>query len=241
VGGPSKIDYGYKLISKQLQLKSMAASQAVVDGQKKDHLWIQRSSGSSDWNATKLFNYGDGCLLTSDNVFHIHGWYTYAGGGTQPPPVDPPVDPPSAGGCTAPQPPIYWTAETLPDGWDTGLIGQTRYVMTCVPHGNVVDCTVQNQRACDYCAAIGMGEAGGQIRCGCPVRNECPDTFKCEERVACEAYLTTGTVLESRNGATCSFKNNNPYQFEPSNGNCRLCGANGTTYNGERQGCGAWF
>jgi hypothetical protein len=120
-------------------------------------------------------------------------------------------------------------------------------VVGCKPHSNVIDCTVQNVRACDYCAAIGMGESGGQIRCGCPVRNECkppedkPQNFKCEERSACEQYLTGGTVLESRNGATCEFVHGNPSMFKPNAGNCRLCGVNGTTYRGERQGCGEWF
>ncbi len=161
-----------------------------------------------------------------------------------PAPTPTPVPP---AGCSAPLPPQVWTAETLPPGFDPGLLGHTRYVMTCRAHGNDVDCTVQNQRACDYCAAIGMGEMGGQIRCGCPVRNECkppgdePQNFKCAERVACEQYLTGGTVLESRNGATCEYVRGNPFVFRPNGGNCRLCGANGTTYNGQRQGCGEWL
>lgn len=238
--GPSAIDHGYRLIAKQLQLVDIAASQAVVGGETKDHLWVRRSPSSNDWNGTKLFFYGNGCLITGDGAFTVHGWYTYAGG-TTPPPVEP------SPGCSAPLPEQVWTAATIPPGFDQGLIGHTRYVMTCRAHGAVVDCTAQNQRACDYCAAIGMGEAGGQIRCGCPVRNEClppeqtpPQNFKCEERVACEKYLTSGTILESRNGATCEFADSNPFMFRPNDGNCRLCGANGTTYNGERLGCGGW-
>lgn len=170
-----------------------------------------------------------------------------APGGTTPPIPPDPTQPPVAG-CSAPLPPKVWTAETIPPGFDPALVGQTRYIIGCSPHSGVIDCTAQNVRACDYCAAIGMGEAGGQIRCGCPVRNECkpaeqtpPQNFKCEERVACEAYLTSGTVLESKNGAVCEFANGNSFQFKPNNGNCRLCGVNGTTYNGERQGCGGWF
>jgi hypothetical protein len=152
-----------------------------------------------------------------------------------------PPDPP-AGGCTAPQPPILWTAATIPPGFDQGLIGHTRYEMFCVAHGNAIDCTAKNVRACEYCAAIGMGESSpGVQRCDCPVRNECPGTFKCEERVACEQYLTGGTELESRNGATCEFVGGNPFVFRPSGGNCRLCGKNGTTYSGARQGCGGWY
>ena len=169
-------------------------------------------------------------------------------GGVPGPTPTPAPTPGPVPGCSAPLPPQVWTAETLPPGFDPALVGHTRYVMTCRAHGNVVDCTAQNQRACDYCAAIGMGEIGGQIRCGCPVRNEClpaeqipPQNFKCEERVACEAYLTGGTVLESRNGATCELVGGNPFVFRPNDGNCRLCGANGTIYNGQKQGCGAWF
>jgi hypothetical protein len=82
-----------------------------------------------------------------------------------------------------------------------------------------------------------MGEAGGQIRCGCPVRNECPGTFKCEERAACEGYLTGGTKLEAKegSGATCAFVNSNPFQFEPSGGDCRLCSVE------DPRVCGGWF
>jgi hypothetical protein len=86
-----------------------------------------------------------------------------------------------------------------------------------------------------------MGEISGQPRCGCPVRNECkpageePQNFKCEERVACEAYLTGGTKLQSRNGATCEFANNNPFQFFPNGGNCQLCSV------GDPRVCGDWF
>jgi hypothetical protein len=140
-------------------------------------------------------------------------------------------------------PPKVWTAVTLPDGWSEDQIGQPRWEIGCVPHSNVVDCTAKvAPHACGYCDAIGMGEIGGQIRCGCPVRNECkpveqtpPQNFKCEERVACEAYLTGGTKLESRNDATCEFAHGNPFQFHPSGGNCRLCSI------GDPRVCGGWF
>jgi hypothetical protein len=232
-GGPSKIDQGYLLISKELQKAGIAASQAVSSsGQKADHLWVRRSPSSKDWNASKLFFYGNGCLITGDGAFTVHGWYTFVGGDPTPPPVDPP---PTSGSCTAPLPPKVWTAETLPDGWGSDQIGQPRWELGCVPHGNVVDCTPKvAPHACDYCAAIGMGDIGGQPRCGCPVRNECPG-FKCEERAACEAYLTGGTQLVARNGATCEYANNNPLQFKPNNGNCQLCSV------GDPRVCGGWF
>jgi hypothetical protein len=239
VGGPPKIDYGYLLISKELQDAGIDASQAIVGGERKDHLWVRRAPGSNDWNGTKLFNYGSGCLITGDGAFNVHGWYTYAGGGTQPEPEPPPV-----AGCSSPLPPKVWTEETLPDGYGSDAVGQPRWELGCGlhPNGRVVDCTAKvAPHACDYCAAIGMGEISGQPRCGCPVRNECkpageePQNFKCEERVACEAYLTGGTKLQSRNGATCEFANNNPFQFFPNGGNCQLCSV------GDPRVCGDWF
>jgi hypothetical protein len=191
--------------------------------------------------------YGNGCTIAAASAFRqtwsCHGCTPPVGPippepPTGPQPTPPPTDPqPPVAGCKPPLPPKVWTAETLPPGYDGQLVGKTRYEMLCRPHGNVIDCTVQNVRACDYCDAIGMGEYDdGQNRCGCPVRPEgAPD------REVCEAYLTGGTKLEPKNGATCEFVHENPYMFRPSGGNCRLCGSNGTTYNGERQGCGDWF
>ena len=75
-----------------------------------DHLWVVRAPNSKDWNATKLFNYGTGCLITADGAFTVHGWYTYTGGTPTP-------EPPPVAGCSSPLPPKVWTAETLPDGW----------------------------------------------------------------------------------------------------------------------------
>lgn len=244
--GPSAIDRGYLLIAEELQEAGIAASQAKASsGKIADHLYVRRAPTSLDWNATKLFSYGNGCLITGDGAFTAHGWYTYTGS-DQPPP---PTDPPPAGGCTAPLPPKVWTAETLPDGWGSDQIGQPRWEIGCVPHGNVVDCTAKvAPRACDYCASIGMGEIGGQPRCGCPVRNECPG-FKCEERVACEAYLTGGTKLQTCAeakaadpkaecspvaGALCSFVGGNPFQFYPNAGQCRLCSKE------DGRVCGTW-
>jgi hypothetical protein len=232
-GGPGAIDQGYLLISKELQIAGGYASQGQTpSGERKDHLWVRRSSSSNDWNATKLFFYGNGCLITGDGAFTAHGWYTYVGSETTPPPEPPPV-----AGCSDPLPPKVWTAGTLPPGWGSDEIGKPRWVLGCKPHNNVIDCTAKVEpRACDYCASIGMGDIGGQQRCGCPVRNECPG-FKCEERQACEAYLTGGTKLEAKqgSGATCAFAHGNPFQFWPSGGNCRLCSV------GDPRVCGGWF
>jgi hypothetical protein len=236
VAGEPGIDAGYLLIAKELQVTGWAASQAQDSaGRKYDHLWVRGSPATKDWNATKLFNYGTGCLITGDGAFAAHGWYTFIGNDPTPQPVDPPPVEPPSGACGVPLPPKVWTVGTLPPGWGQDQIGKPRWEIGCTAHGNVIDCTAKvAPHACEYCADIGMGEAGGQIRCGCPVRNECPGV-KCEERVACEAYLTGGTKLESRNGATCSFARGNPFQFEPSGGNCRLCSV------GDPRVCGPWF
>jgi hypothetical protein len=166
-------------------------------------------------------------------------------GNAEPPPVDPP--PANPGSCSAPLPPKVWTAGTLPPNWGENEIGQPRWIIGCGPHpnGRVIDCSANvAPHACGYCDSIGMGEAGGQIRCGCPVRNECkpvdqtpPQNFKCEERVACEQYLTGGTKLVKKDGftGTCSFANSNPFQFEPSGGQCKLCSVE------DPRVCGGWF
>jgi hypothetical protein len=213
---------------------------------------VRGSPATKDWNATKLFNYGTGCLITGDGAFAAHGWYTFVGNDPTSPPVDPPpVEPPpvDTGSCSAPLPPKVWTAATLPRGWGEDRIGTPRWLIECGEHGRDIDCAPKvAPQACGYCDSIGMGEAGGQIRCGCPVRNECPGNFKCEERVACEAYLTGGTKLQTcaeakaedssvqctPSGEACEFVNDNPFMFRPSDGNCRLCSVE------DPRVCGRW-
>lgn len=156
----------------------------------------------------------------------------YCSASTPPPaPTPPPV---VDFGCPAPRPERVWTAETLPDGWGPDEIGRPRWLIDCGPHGNVIDCTAKvAPHACEYCASIGMGTMpdGVQPRCGCPVRKE-----DSPERGPCEAYLTGGTRLESRNGATCEFAHGNPFLFvKPSQGQCRLCSV------GDGRVCGGWL
>jgi hypothetical protein len=152
---------------------------------------------------------------------------------TQPPPGPaPPPAPPDGGSCSNPLPPKLWTAATLPDGWGEDEIGKPRWKIDC-EQKRVIDCTAHvAPQACAYCESIGMGTMpdGVQPRCGCPVRKE--DSL---EREPCEEYLTGGTKLESRNGATCAFVDDNPFLFEPSGGNCRLCSV------GDPRVCGGWF
>ena len=103
------------------------------------------------------------------------GWYVDCGGITPtptPPPTPSPTPPPGSA-CGDPHP------ETC-----------ERTQFSLKKHHQNWDSTYQCTRSCDYCEAIGMGEHGGVIRCGCPVRPECgqdapPDAI-CHEREACE-------------------------------------------------------
>lgn len=177
--------------------------------------------------------------------FHVYvggGWDHPEQGGTilwapqayrgawQPPgSAGPTPPPPVTSACPSPQPPRIWTAETLPRGWGQDQIGRPRWMIACKTHGPVIDCTPKlPSHSCDYCASIGMGEIGGNIRCDCPVR---PDGHP--DRVACEDFLAGGKlVLESRNGAEC--ERTAPTMFRPNGGNCRLCAP-------DKSVCGDWF
>jgi hypothetical protein len=233
-GGPSAIDHGYLLIAHALQRRGIAASQAVVDGEKKDHLWVRRAPASNDWNAAKLFHYGNGCLITADSAFTVHGWYTYAGAAPSPPP-------PSGSCPVAPCPDPTWTAATLPDGWGSDEIGRARWQFnSSIYVGRYLDNTAVVIRNEPYCAAIGLSPyADGQPRASCPVR---PDGHA--DRAAIELWLTGGYALESRAGATCAPHPSNPVMFEIGTGDCRLCSLN--RYPSKTSGappepvCGEW-
>jgi hypothetical protein len=168
----------------------------------------------------------DEIAVASSSTAPREGWHIYAGPEQGPGTIvwspqaargayAAPEDPQPLG-CTAPLP------DTTPGQWRFG----------CNATGHPwVDCTPVTI-GCEYCTKIGMGDGGS--RCTCPTRSECPG-FKCEERVACEKYITKGgTVLDSRNGAACEYRGDNPMQFWPNGGNCRLCNADKTV-------CGEWF
>jgi hypothetical protein len=94
----------------------------------------------------------------------------------------------------------------------------------------IVDNTAVTVDQEPFCRATGMSPmADGTLRAGCPMR---PDGHP--ERSAVEAWVTGGTKLEARNGATCTPVLGNPFQFYRAGGGCRLCSADGLT-------CGGWF
>ena len=131
----------------------------------------------------------------------------------------PPVPDPPATTCPA-QP----CPDRSPGAWK----------LNCKEHQrDKADCTPVTVRQEPYCRAIGMSpDAAGKLRAGCPMRPE--DWPAPGERQLLEAWLTGGTVLEARNGATCTGVLGNPFQFYLSGGNCRLCSADGLT-------CGGWM
>lgn len=185
---------------------------------------------SDPWQGFHVF-VGDDSIAIPPPSRRTVKWSPQAFSGSWVPPSGSPgspAPPPVSGACPAPQPPRVWTAETLPRGWGQDQIGKPRWGIACKPHGAVIDCTPKlPSHSCDYCASIGMGEIGGNIRCDCPVR---PDGHP--DRVACEDYLAEGKlVLEARNGATC--ERTAPTMFRPNGGNCRLC-------NPAKTVCGEW-
>lgn len=93
------------------------------------------------------------------------------------------------------------------------------------------DSTEVVDKACAFCASIGLGDMGGAIRCSCPVR---PDGHP--ERVAIEAWLTEGgAVRDGRNGQDCTPNHtDNPNAFLWGTGNCRMC-------NTPKTVCSDWY
>lgn len=75
--------------------------------------------------------------------------------------------------------PVVLCPEPLPDK------SKLKIQLDCVSGPrHTCDATPIVKGACEYCASIGMGEMGGNIRCSCPMRNE-GDPF----RLLCEQYV----------------------------------------------------
>lgn len=208
-----------KVTLDRLAARLRAPGRCVISGI--EAVFVQRSDGL--WEEYHAVYFGSGALIPGGKPMGVH-----RSDSTAPPP------PPSASACPAPVPPPLWTAETLPPGWSGDLVGQPRWTLKCKEHGpRIADCTpvfqdVWNGEACGYCMAVMGPEA--RNRCTCPMR---PDGHP--DRVACEISISGGFVLESRNGAQCAIANDNPFQFELSGGNCRLCS------KGTPKVCGAWL
>jgi len=233
--GEPGIDQGYLLIAKELQRVGWSASQAKdSNGKVYDHLYVRRTSVLQDWNATKLFYYGNGCLITGDGAFTVHGWYTFIGSD----PTSPPVDPPPTASCPAEPCPIRrWSADNLPPGWGDNEIGKSAWKFNAKVHtmGNC-DSTPVTRNQEPYCRAIGMSPmADGNLRAACPMRNEIPGQPN-PDRESVETWLLEGgPKREGRNGQDCTPNNTtNPFAFLAGTGNCRICNTPGDT-------CSEWF
>jgi hypothetical protein len=141
-----------------------------------------------------------GTVLWSPQAYR-GAWRPPASSPPTPDPGPAPVDPPPAVSCPAPLPPRTFDDGTTP-----------RYTLnvSCWPtpeRCSWLDGTPVIQKACGYCASIGMGEHGGKIRCTCPVR---PDGHP--DRAACEQYLTGGVWWQTDPpDAAVVLRDGNPY------------------------------
>lgn len=151
------------------------------------------------WEEHHVIAYTTGCYSLTSNGYKA-AW-PYNGTNPTPPPLV---------SCTDPVP----TYEQL------------KY-KTPGQHNQWYDTTALQSSACDYCAAIGMGEMGdGSTRCECPTRSECPG-YKCEERVACESKFNP--QWNCSNGPA-EVKSDNPYMARCGDGSSYIeaCAPDGT-------------
>jgi hypothetical protein len=152
------------------------------------------------------------------------------------PPVPPPPAPPSGACPAAPCPAREWTRETLPDGWDSALIGKPAYHINSRTYvGADRDTTPKITRNEAYCVSIGYDHPP---IAECPVR---PDGHP--EREAVERWLLYGGFArQGRKGETaetCAPKHDNPAMFHEGTSNCRVC--NARPDGDPLQVCTPWF
>jgi hypothetical protein len=131
-------------------------------------------------------------------------WFpqAYTGAWVRPDQQEPPPGPVTDYGCPAPRPERLWTAETLPPGWDSNLIGTGRFHLQSGPHGAWVDSTALTLRNVGYSEAIGMSPtADGVIRDSTPMRPEGPTRVdECAGYVPGPYGLTLDQCLAARRG-----------------------------------------
>jgi len=155
----------------------------------------------------------------------------YAAPDAIPPQPPPPTSPP--GDCPAlPCPASVWTAETLPSGWGSDMIGKAAWAWSCHERGRLwEDCTPIVVRQEPYCRAIGMSPmADGSLRAACPMR---PDGHP--EREVIELWLLGGApVPDARGGQDCNPEGRPAFAVPRGSGDCRICSADEAT-------CSEWF
>ncbi len=203
--GVAGIDAAFLAIATELKADGIVAGQSIKKSGKRSDCIFVNRIPTKLYEETHAFEYGRACVATVSNA--VKG--VYVRGATAPAPDKCPFEP-----C-----PLKVFADT----------GKPHWKFNAKPHtmGNC-DSTPVEIKNCAYCTAIDMGDGG--TRCECPVR---PDGHP--EREAVEAWLTGGTVRDSRNGQDCRPNHtDNPMAFLCGTGNCRNCNADKTV-------CTAWF
>jgi len=148
---------------------------------------------------------------------------------------------PPAGGCNAlPCPRIAWTAETLPEGWSSDLIGKPAWEFASAPYpkGSTDkdrDFTPKQRRNPAFCEAVGFNA---------PVIADCPlgkdgDPLRPER----ERYLLAGGFhREGRfpeNDASCEPRSGAPSMIRNGTTNCRMCDSR--RFDDPLRVCSDWF
>ncbi len=200
VAGPSGIDAVFQAFADDLLAHGIVAGQSITkDGKRSDCIFVNRTE-TPIYEETHPFDYARACVATGPNA--VKGLYRR---GSPPPPV--------TDACPAEPCPPRVFADTGKPHWEYHAKQHTM--------GNG-DSTPAVIKACDFCAAIGLGWYGTTPRCSCPVR---PDGHA--ERVAVENWLLRGgPTRDSRNGQDCTPNNtDNPAAFLWGTGNCRMCDA----------------
>ncbi len=170
IDGAAGIDAAFQGISDTLLGVGVVAGQSIAaSGQRSDCIFTNRT-GTNVYEEAHLFDYARACVATSSSA--IKG--TWIRGASAPPP------PVSA--CPDPKPPI------------------SLFTRIAIKHHTqgYCDTTEVLERACEYCASIGLGRMGdGSLRCTCPVRvDEHPDRRACEASLGEASWETTAGTVE---------------------------------------------
>jgi hypothetical protein len=184
-----------------------------ASGPEADSVSIKRASDGrfEEWHAVY---YGNGCIIDGPNAYKA-AW-EYSGPACQSP-TPTPTPPPPSGECPEPHPDL------------------TKMKFTTHEKNSHLDTTWTTNYQCEFCEEIGLGEHGGQPRCGCPVRPECgpddPPDYICHDRAVCEAELCDQKWK-------CNGEPYPPYRGNPAQTDCRghwetWCDAPGSTARAE--------
>ncbi len=194
IDGAAGIDAAFQGISDVLLAAGVVAGQSIsAGGQRSDCIFTNRI-GTNVYEEAHLFDYARACVATSSSA--IKG--TWIRGASASPPVS---------ACPEPKPPISLFTR----------ISIKRHTQ------GYCDTTEVLERACEYCASIGLGRMGdGSLRCSCPVRPDCEYGDPGCDRRACEDTL--GPAIWETTAGVVEVKDDNPAQARSSaGGQVRKC------------------